>query len=102
MSISPGNAERYHGAFAAFGISLWRDGVVADHGRATNVSGVGPLTALRHLVGVLARDPESSPLAAGEIVSTGLVARALPIAPGETWSTALTGLPLQGICVTLA
>ena len=83
----------------AFGISLLRDGVVADEGHATNVLGGGPLAALRHLVGVLAGDPESPPLAPGEIVTTGTLTRALPIAPGETWSTALSGLPLSGIRV---
>jgi 2-oxo-3-hexenedioate decarboxylase len=54
---------------------------------------------LRHLVDVLANDPESPPLAANEIVTTGTLTRALPIAPGETWSTALTGLPLRNITV---
>ncbi len=86
----------------AFGISLLRDGVVADEGHATNVLGGGPLAALRHLVGVLAGDPESPPLAAGEIITTGTLTRALPVAPGETWSTAVSGLPLRGIRVTLA
>lgn len=43
--------------------------------------------ALRHLVGVLANDPESPPLAGGEIVTTSTLTRALPIAPGQTWGT---------------
>ncbi len=70
---------------------------MVDTGRATNVLGGGPLAALRHLVRVLAGAPESPPLAAGEIVTTGTLTRALPIAPGETWSTTMTGLPLSGV-----
>ena len=95
--ITPANADDWRAALAAFDISLLRDGVVVDAGRATNVLGGGPLAALRHLVGVLAADPASPPLAAGEIVTTGTLTRALPIAPGETWSTALAALPLDGI-----
>ena len=40
-----------------------------------------------------------SPLAAGEIVSTGTLTRALPIAPGETWRTRLDGIALEGIAL---
>ena len=50
----------------------------------------------------LAADPASPPLAAGEIISTGTLTRALPVRPGETWSTKLTGLPLHGIRLALA
>ncbi len=96
-AITPANADRWHRTLAAFDISLLRDGVVVDEGRATNVLGGGPLAALRHLVDVLAQDSESRPLAAGEIVTTGTLTRALPIAPGETWSTNLSGLSLQGV-----
>ena len=34
---------------------------------------------------------------AGEIVSTGTLTDAHPVAPGETWSTAFDGLPLPGL-----
>jgi len=53
-------------------------------------------------VDLLAKNRESPPLTPGEIVSTGTLTRALPIAPGETWGTTLTGLPLEGIRLTLA
>jgi 2-oxo-3-hexenedioate decarboxylase len=62
----------------------------------------GPVLALKHLVEVLAADPVNPPLAAGEIVTTGTLTRALPVAPGETWSTALTGVALDGIAVRFA
>jgi 2-oxo-3-hexenedioate decarboxylase len=81
---------------AAFEIDLERDGIVMDRGRASNVLD-SPFLALRHLVQVLARDPVNPPLAAGEIVSTGTLTRALPVAPGETWRTQLRGIPIKGI-----
>jgi 2-oxo-3-hexenedioate decarboxylase len=83
---------------SSFEIDLKREGTVLEHGRAANVLG-GPVSALRHLVGVLTRDQVNPPLAAGEIVTTGTLTRALPVAPGETWTTELIGVALQGIRV---
>jgi 2-oxo-3-hexenedioate decarboxylase len=76
-------------------IDLFRNGVRIDHGVAANVLG-GPLFALRHLAETLARDPISRPLAAGELVTTGTLTRAFPVAAGEEWTTQLTGVPLEG------
>jgi len=83
---------------SSFEIDLKRDDKVLEHGRAANVLG-GPVSALRHLVGVLTRDQVNPPLAAGEIVTTGTLTRALPVAPGETWTTELFGVALRGIRV---
>lgn len=79
-----------------FEIVLARDGVEIDRGSAANVLG-GPLSALRHLVDLLATDPVNPPLAAGEIVTTGTVTRAFPVIAGETWRTEVVGLPIAGI-----
>ena len=78
-----------------FEIDLFRNGALIDHGVAANVLD-GPLFALRHLVETLAQDPASPSLAAGEIVTTGTLTRAFPVEAGEEWSTALTGVPLEG------
>jgi 2-oxo-3-hexenedioate decarboxylase len=83
---------------STFRIDLKRDGTVVDQGQASHVLG-GPVSALRHLVEVLASDPVNPPLAAGEIVTTGTLTRAFPVAPGETWTTELTGVPLDVIAV---
>jgi len=77
-----------------FEIDLMQDDRVADHGRAANVLD-GPLTALRHLVALLAADRNNPPVAAGEIVTTGTLTRALPIAAGQSWSTRPTGIDLD-------
>lgn len=73
------------GRLAAFPVTLWRDGAVAAAGDATDVLGGGPIAALAHLAGLLAADPDAAPLAPGEIVATGTLTRALPVAPGEAW-----------------
>jgi len=67
-----------------------------EHGHAMNVLD-GPLSAVRHLVGLLARDPVNPPLAAGDIVSTGTLTLALPAKPGEKWTRTLKGIALNGI-----
>jgi len=81
--------------------NLKRDGTAVDHGRAANVLD-GPVSALRHLIDILSRDQVNLPLAAGEIVTTGTLTRALPVSAGETWTTDLTGVALDGICVRFA
>ena len=81
---------------ASFGIELYCDGQMMDRGHALNVLD-GPLSAVRHLVELLSRDPNNPPLAAGEIVSTGTLTRALPVKAGETWTTKLNGIALEGI-----
>ena len=65
-----------------------------DMGHALNVL-EGPLSTIRYLIDLLARDPDSPPLAAGEIISTGTLTRALPVKPGETWTTRLKGIALE-------
>lgn len=92
--------DEWLATLASFEIDLSCDGIVVDHGNASNVLG-GPLLALRHLVEGLARDRAQPPLAGGEIVTTGTLTRAFPVAPGQTWATALQGLAIEGIRVRL-
>jgi 2-oxo-3-hexenedioate decarboxylase len=96
-----GQGDDWLGNLSTFEIDLERDEMVVDQGRASNVLG-GPLSALRHLVEVLAGDPVNPPLAAGEIVTTGTLTRAFPVAAGETWATELTGVALDGIAIRFA
>ncbi|HEY5897792.1 MAG TPA: decarboxylase [Burkholderiales bacterium] len=79
-------------------VELYRGQEVVDRGIGANVLG-SPLTALAHLVGVLAKQPASPALAPGEIVSTGVITDAHPVKPGETWSTRFHRLSLPGLQV---
>jgi len=85
-------------ALSRFEISLSRNDQLVDRGQAPNVLD-GPLSALRHLNDLLAADTHNPPLAAGEIVTTGTVTRAFPVAPGETWRTELHGLDLTPMTI---
>jgi 2-keto-4-pentenoate hydratase len=92
----PPRAAEWQRTLSAFEIDLNCDGRRIDRGQAENVLG-GPLSALRHLVGLLASDPVNPPLAAGEIVSTGTLTKAMAIVPGETWTAAPAGIALDAI-----
>jgi 2-oxo-3-hexenedioate decarboxylase len=77
-------------------ILLKKGAAVVDRGKGEIVLG-SPLAALGHLVELLAKQPQSPPLAAGEIISTGTLTDAHPVAPGEAWRTEIRGLPLAGL-----
>jgi 2-keto-4-pentenoate hydratase len=87
-------ASEWLGNLSTFEIDLSCDGQVIDRGHSGNVLG-GPLSSLRHLVELLARDPVNPPLAAGGIVSTGTLTKAMPIARGEVWTAKPTGIALE-------
>jgi 2-oxo-3-hexenedioate decarboxylase len=79
-------------------IVLKKAGVEVDRGVGANVLG-SPLAALGYFVDVLRRQPGAPPLAPGELVTTGTLTDAHPVAPGETWSTEIRGLALDGAAV---
>lgn len=100
--VSAADGASWREALRGFTITLSKNGEVVDQGVARNVLDGGPLAALRHVVELLAADPDNPPLTAGEVISTGTVTRAFPIGPGETWSTRIEGLDLPGVSVRFA
>jgi 2-oxo-3-hexenedioate decarboxylase len=82
-----------------FSITLFKDGVQVDRGIADNVLG-GPLSALRHFIGEIARDPDQEMPGPGMIISTGTITRAWPVAPGECWTTRVEGLVVADMTLT--
>ena len=89
------NAHEWLRTLTSFEVELFCDGKLMDKGHALNVL-EGPLSTIRYVMDLLARDPDNPPLAAGEIISTGTLTRALPVKPGETWTTRLKGIALEG------
>ncbi len=69
---------------------------VVDEGVGANVLG-SPLLALAFLVEILERQGED--LRPGEIITTGVLTDAHPVKPGETWSTALENISLDGLTI---
>jgi 2-keto-4-pentenoate hydratase len=82
-------------------VELCRAGEFVDRGKGENVLG-SPLAALAHLIRVLERQPQAAALAAGEIITTGVLTDAHPVAPGERWSTRWSGIDLPGLQIEFA
>ncbi len=79
--------------------ALLKDGVRQIEGIGANVLG-SPAYALGFLADLLSEQTFMPPLAAGEVISTGTITDALPVRPGETWSTEITGLAAQNLSIT--
>jgi 2-oxo-3-hexenedioate decarboxylase len=82
-------------------VTLKKAGETVDRGVGANVLD-SPLLALAYFVDVLSKQADAPPLAAGELISTGTITDAHPVARGETWSTELRGIGLEGLEVTFA
>ena len=81
-------------------VALSKNGQVTDRGTGANALG-HPALALAFLADILMRQPQFEPLAAGEIITTGTLTAAMPIRPGETWSSRYEGLPgVTGLSLT--
>jgi 2-oxo-3-hexenedioate decarboxylase len=80
----------------SFRIELSRNGAAAAEGGGDFVLG-SPLNALAHLAALLQDLPEHPRLAAGELITTGTLTPALPVARGEVWSTRIEGLPVRNL-----
>lgn len=81
---------------SSFAIELSNGDGALLKGRGENVLG-GPLEALRHLLRELASSSAGDALRPGEIVTTGTLTDAPAVAAGETWSTRLEGIRLDGV-----
>jgi 2-oxo-3-hexenedioate decarboxylase len=79
----------------AFELTLRRGDAIVDRGVGANVLD-SPALALAHLARALAALPQLAPLAAGEVITTGTVTDAWPVAAGETWTSDYGILGLAG------
>jgi 2-oxo-3-hexenedioate decarboxylase len=84
---------------ATFEATLSKDGDVAGRGVGSNVLD-SPALALAHAARVIAEQPDADPLVAGEIVTTGSITDAFPVAAGETWISDYGALGLDGVQLT--
>lgn len=89
---------RWLQTLATFGATLTGSDGTTRSGSGANVLG-SPISALRVLIEDIARYPHARPLDAGEIITTGTLTDAMPVAAGQRWSTRLEGIALDGIAV---
>lgn len=99
-AIAPRKLE-WQRELSTFEVELYCNGKLMQRGSGSLVLD-SPLRALRHLVELLANDAHNPPPCAGEVVSTGTLTLAMPVKPGERWTTKASGIPLEEITVRFA
>ncbi|MET0682036.1 MAG: fumarylacetoacetate hydrolase family protein [Casimicrobiaceae bacterium] len=99
VAVTERNRDMLAAALPGFTLTLRREGEVIDTGVGANVLD-SPALALAHLARVLARQPQFPSLAAGEVVTTGTLTDAWPVAKGQTWTSDYGALGLSGITLT--
>jgi 2-keto-4-pentenoate hydratase len=82
-------------------VKLFKEKTLVDEGIGANVLD-SPVLALAFLIQVLSVQKDSPSLEPGEIISTGTLTDAHPVAAGETWRTALDGIDLPGLEITFS
>jgi 2-oxo-3-hexenedioate decarboxylase len=96
IAITDANRATIAATLPTFEVTLSRAGQVVDRGVGANVLD-SPALALAHLARVVAGQRDAPPLAAGEIITTGTVTDAWPVAPGERWTSDYGTLPVGGL-----
>jgi 2-oxo-3-hexenedioate decarboxylase len=95
IQVETGSEPDLASRLGNFTVTLFKNGEPLAAGGGANVLG-SPLNALAHLAGLLTSLPDHPPLEPGELITTGTLTDALPVSPGETWSTRIEGLELAG------
>lgn len=83
---------------ASLRMTLSRDGVDVDSGQGTNVLD-GPLNALRLWLDAMAQHSPQWRVGAGDVVTTGTLTDAWPMAPGQAWRSRLDHAALHGLAL---
>jgi 2-oxo-3-hexenedioate decarboxylase len=99
LAVTDANRAALAAALPAFELTLSRGDTVIDRGIGANVLG-SPALALAHLARLLADQPQSPKLSAGEIVTTGTITDAWPVADGESWSSDYGALGINGLALS--
>lgn len=98
--IAPAERDRIAAMLPAVPVILANHGAVVDRGVGANVLD-GPAHAMVYLRDVLASQPGSPPLAAGELVTTGTITDAWPVRSGDRWTSDYGPLPVRGLSLAI-
>jgi 2-oxo-3-hexenedioate decarboxylase len=81
-----------------FKVRLFRNAELVEEGSGKN-SLRSPALCLGELAAAIGRQPDTEPLATGEIVSTGTLTTPQPVSNGEEWRAEVSGLDLPALTV---
>lgn len=82
-------------------VKLYKGHALVDEGAGSYVLD-SPLLALSFFIETLEKQNGAPPLEPGEIISTGTLTDAHPVAAGETWRTSFGGIDLPGLEIAFA
>jgi 2-oxo-3-hexenedioate decarboxylase len=99
MLLTDANRGLIAARLPGFELTLRRGDAIVDRGVGANVLD-SPALALAHLARTLAALPRLAPLVAGEVITTGTVTDAWPVAAGETWTSDYGMLGVSGIALS--
>jgi 2-oxo-3-hexenedioate decarboxylase len=94
--VSAGDWAALATDLSAMSVELACNGEVKDRGQGAIVLD-GPLHALHAMVEAMARTTPQWSIQAGEVVTTGTITDAWPLAPGQVWTTTLSEGRLSGL-----
>jgi 2-oxo-3-hexenedioate decarboxylase len=94
--VTDANRAALSERLASFTLTLRRGGALVETGLGANVLG-HPALALVHLAELVAGQPAFDAPGAGEIITTGTITDAQPIAPREQWSSDYGTLGVDGL-----
>ena len=80
-------------------VALWCDDLQVDAGEASIVLD-GPLSALRVWLGAMQVDSPQWQVEPGDLVTTGTITDAWPLAPGQRWQTRTSDPRLPGLAIS--
>lgn len=98
MAVTPDNIPALAEQLAAFTVKLQKNGEVVAEGAGKN-SLRNPALCVGELASALTRQPGATPLAAGDLISSGTLTESQLIAPGETWTAIVDGIALLPLTV---
>lgn len=97
--LSAASRRNLGAVLANASLSLSCGDALRSAGFGSDVLG-SPLHALWELHQLLQQQPQFPPLSAGELVATGTWTDVCPVNPGETWTSAFSGLTLPGLTIS--
>lgn len=100
VAIDPGSIPSLADSLGRFTVKLLKDGELVEEGSGKNAL-KSPARSLGELAAAISRQPDSEPLAAGELVSTGTLTTSMPMTAGERWEATVEGLPLAGLTLQI-
>jgi 2-keto-4-pentenoate hydratase len=100
QSIDPSDIPELLDQLPGFKLKLSKGGELIEEGSGKN-SLRSPALCLAELASAILRQSGAEPVSAGELISTGTLTNAQPIAAGQTWEVALDGLAVPNLTLRL-